>query len=225
MAERNIFGNTQEERNIYFTRAVPYLNQPAVGTTPSNATRLGITAANLAILNKLYSNPNPPGVTVPDTLGYLELWVLHTSPGGKHDPTITKLFNAIERQHQITDPIGLENQLRLIYGDIPQSALTATDRTALNLQTRKAKTTTSISTEQTGRLIPTKGCERSHAVYDNTSSQPNYHTCQQYFFIRRRYETRHLYPKLYRGRRRHGSPVCNAGKKYQRDIKQLYQSV
>jgi hypothetical protein len=155
MAERNIFGNTQEERNIYFTRAVPYLNQPAVGTTPSNATRLGITAANLAILNKLYSNPNPPGVTVPDTLGYLELWVLHTSPGGKHDPTITKLFNAIERQHQITDPIGLENQLRLIYGDIPQSALTATDRTALNLQTRKAKTTTSISTEQTGRLIPT----------------------------------------------------------------------
>jgi hypothetical protein len=156
MATGNIFGNTQVERNIYFNRAVPYLNVPAVGTTPSNATRLGITPANMAILNKLYSNPTPVyPQTSPDNLGYLELWALHTSPGGKRNPTITKLFHAIERQHLITDPIGLENILRTIYGDIPKSALTTTDRTALNLQTRKAKTTISISTEATGKLVPT----------------------------------------------------------------------
>jgi hypothetical protein len=155
MEDETIFGNTQVARNEYFTRAVPYLNQPAVGTTPSTATRLGITAANMATLNHLYSNPTPVyPETTPDDLGYLELWAMHTSPGGKRNPTITKLFNAIERQHQITDPIGLENILRTIYADIPESALTTTDRTALNLQTRKAKTTVSISTEQNSRLMP-----------------------------------------------------------------------
>ena len=149
-----IFGNTQEERNIYFNRGVPYLNQPAVGTNPSTATRLGITPANLAILNKLYSNPNPPGVTVPDNLGYLELWPLHTSPGGKKDPTITHLFHQIERRQKAGEPLGLEDQLRIIFGDIPESALTATDRTALNLHIKKAATTTTISTEATGKLLP-----------------------------------------------------------------------
>jgi hypothetical protein len=154
MSTQSLFGDTQEERNIYFNRAVPYLNQPAVGTNPSTATRLGITAANLAILNKLYSNPNPVGVTVPDNLGYLELWPLHTSPGGKHDPTITHLFHQIERRQKAGEPLGLEDQLRIIFGDIPESALTATDRTALNLHQKKAATTTTISTEATGKLLP-----------------------------------------------------------------------
>ncbi len=152
--ERSLFGTTQEERNIYFNRAVPYLNQPAVGTNPSTATRLSITAANLAILNKLYSNPNPVGVTVPDNLGYLELWPLHTSPGGKHDPTITRLFHQIERRQKAGGPLGLEDQLRIIFADIPESALMESDRTALNLQLKKAATTTTISTEATGKLMP-----------------------------------------------------------------------
>jgi len=155
MEDRTIFGDTQVARNIYFNRAVPYLNQPAVGTTPATATRLSITPANLAILNKLYSNPNLPGVTTPDNLGYLELWVLHTSPDDRRNPTITRLFHQIEKQQKASDPIGLEDILHTIYGDIPQSALTATDRTMLNLQKRKKASSTSISTEPTGRLVPT----------------------------------------------------------------------
>ncbi|MHB8260216.1 MAG: hypothetical protein ACYDCN_13860 [Bacteroidia bacterium] len=129
MATGNIVGNTQEERNVYFTRAVPYLNQPSV------VARFGIIptyADNLAILNPINSNPNPVlPQTKPDNLGYLELWVLHTSPGGKHDPLITELFHAIEK--------ALEKQLHEIYGDIPQSMLTATDRSMLNLHLKKAK--------------------------------------------------------------------------------------
>jgi hypothetical protein len=80
---------------------------------------------------------------------------MHTSPGGKNDPTITKLFLQRENQHLSTDPIGLENILRTIYGDIPKSALTATDRTALNLKLRKKATSTSITTESNAKLVPT----------------------------------------------------------------------
>ncbi len=156
MATRTIFGDTQEARNEYFTRVYTYLNQPAVGTTPATATRLGITPANMTIFNHLYTNPTPVfPETTPDNLGYIELWALHTSPGGKRDPTITKLFLQRENQHLSTDPIGLENILRTIYGDIPKSALTATDRTTLNLKLRKKASSTSITTESNAKLVPT----------------------------------------------------------------------
>jgi hypothetical protein len=148
----SIFGSTQEERNIYFTRVVPYLNLPAV------ITRLGTAstyATNLAILNHRYSNPTPVyPETNPDNLGYLELWVLHTSPGGKRDPTITKLFHNVENQQDATGIVGLENILHTIYGDIPKSALNATDRTTLNLKLRKKASSTSI-TESNAKLVPT----------------------------------------------------------------------
>ncbi len=153
MEDTTIFGNTQEKRNIYFTRVVPYLNQPAVIARLGTASTF---AANLVILNHRYSNPTPVlPETSPDNLGYLELWALHKSPGGKHDPTITELFHNVEHQKAATGLAGLENILHTIFGDIPQSALTTTDRTVLNLQKRKAKTTTSISTEATGKLVPT----------------------------------------------------------------------
>lgn len=152
----SIFGSTQEERNIYFPRVYAYLNLPAVGTTPSTATRLGITPANMAIFNHRYTNPTPVyPETNPDNLGYLELWTLHTSPSGKRDPVITELFHNVVHQKLATGLVGLENILHIIYGDIPESALNITDRTALNLHLKKPATTTNISTESNARLVPT----------------------------------------------------------------------
>jgi hypothetical protein len=115
-----IFGNTQDERNEYFTRVYAYLNLPAVGTTPSTATRLGITPANLAIFNHRYTNPTPVyPETSPDNLGYLELWPMHISAAGKHNPTITELFHNVEHQKLATGLVGLENILTIIYGAKP----------------------------------------------------------------------------------------------------------
>ncbi|HEX7413643.1 MAG TPA: hypothetical protein VF411_06310, partial [Bacteroidia bacterium] len=135
------FGSTQDERNAYFTRVWAYLNTPAI------LARLLVSASNMTIFNKLYSNPNPPGTTAPDHLGYLELWPLHNTPAGKHDPTITALFNKIERKHLAADPIGLENILRSIFADIPASLLTSTDRTALNLPLKQPKTAHTVATK------------------------------------------------------------------------------
>ena len=155
MEDRTIFGDTQVARNLYFTRVYTYLNLPAVGTTPATATRLGITPANMAIFNHLYTNPTPVyPETNPDNLGYLELWPKHTNPSGKRDPVITTLFHQREKQRKSTEPIGLEDILTTIYGDIPESALTITDRTALNLQLRKKATSTVITTEQNAKLVP-----------------------------------------------------------------------
>ncbi len=150
-----IFGDTQDERNEYFTRVYAYLNLPAVGTTPSTATRLGITPANLAIFNHRYTNPTPVyPETTPDNLGYLELWPMHTSPAGKHNPTITELFHQAEKQRKGDPLVGLEDILTTIYGDIPKSALNTTDRAALNLRLKKAATSTNITTESNAKLVP-----------------------------------------------------------------------
>ncbi|MHB8260285.1 MAG: hypothetical protein ACYDCN_13890 [Bacteroidia bacterium] len=151
--DTSIWGDTQEKRNEYFTRVYAYLN------TPSVIARLGTAlsfAGNMVIFNHLYTNPNPVlPETTPDNLGYLELWPMHISPSHKHDPLITGLFHQRERQQKGTTIIGLEDILRIIYGDIPKTALNATDRAALNLQQKKPATTTSISTEKTGKLVPT----------------------------------------------------------------------
>jgi hypothetical protein len=134
----SIFGNTQEERNVYFTRVVPYLNLPSV------VARFGLIstyAANLVILNHRYSNPTPVlPETSPDNLGYLELWTMHNSVTDKRNPLITQLFHQVEHQKKPTDPVGLENILTTIYGDIPESFLTKTDRSTLGLHTKAAKT-------------------------------------------------------------------------------------
>ena len=134
-----IYGDTQDERNVYFTRVVPYLNLPGVmarfGIIPTYTT-------NLAVLNHRYSNPTPVlPETSPDNLGYLELWVLHNSVTDKRNPLITQLFHQAEHQKNPTDLMGLENILTTMYGDIPDSMLTATDRMALGLHLKKEKTT------------------------------------------------------------------------------------
>ena len=144
-----IFGNTQEERNIYFNRVVPYLNLPSV---EARFGTIGTYATNLVILNKLNSNPNPVlPQTAPDNLGYLELWTKHNSPSGKHDPLISELFKASEK--------AMQTILRTIYGDIPESMLTATDRTALGLHLKKDKNTQVVTganasgTERTAAIV------------------------------------------------------------------------
>ena len=156
MASGTIFGNTQDERNIYFTRVVPYLNLASV------VARFGIIgtyAANLVILNHRYSNPTPVlPETSPDNLGYLQLWVLHNSVTDKHNPLITQLFHQVEHQKKPTDPIGLENILTTIYGDIPESFLTKTDRSTLGLHIKKEKTTQVV----TGANV--MGTERNIAI-------------------------------------------------------------
>ncbi|HEX7412746.1 MAG TPA: hypothetical protein VF411_01785 [Bacteroidia bacterium] len=148
----SMYGSTQVERSEYFARVHVYLNLPAV------IARLGTAASfagNMAIYNHLYTNPNPVlPETSPDNLGYLELLPIHTSISHKKDPLITGLFHQRERKQKGSTIIGLEDILRLIYGDIPDSVLNATDRSTLNLHLKKPATTTSISTEATGRLAP-----------------------------------------------------------------------
>ena len=145
----SIFGSTQDLRNVYFNRAVPYLNTPAV---VARFGTISTYAANLVILNKTNSNPNPVlPQTSPDNLGYLELWTKHNSPTDKRNPLISELFHAIEH--------SMESILRTIYGDIPESMLTATDRTALNLHLKKDKNTEVVTganaagTERTAAII------------------------------------------------------------------------
>ena len=140
MSTHGAFPTTQEELNTYFGIVIPYLN------VPENTARFNISATNLAAVNTLYSNPNVPPVTVPDNLGYVELWALHNNPSTTNK-VITDLLNKRIRQHLPTDPVGIENVLRVIYNDIPASVLTATDRKTLNLPLRKAKTTHHVATQ------------------------------------------------------------------------------
>lgn len=137
------FGTTEAARHIYFTRVVPFLN------LADTKTRFRILAGSLDPLNHKYSNPTPVSPErSPDNLGYLELYALHTNPSTS-STTITKLFNASERQHLPTDPLGLENLLRVIYADIPATALTPSDRDMLNLPKKKAKTAHRVATKNT----------------------------------------------------------------------------
>jgi hypothetical protein len=128
MSARGIFPTKLDEQNKYFIAVVAYLIL--------NQARLLISAGNMALLNKLYSNPGVPN----DQLGWVELWLLHTGPSAG-DRTITALLQQRLRQHLATDPVGMENVLRAIYADIPQSILTAVDRKTLNLKERKARNT------------------------------------------------------------------------------------
>ena len=168
---KGTFGNTQEEQYAYFTTVVPYLNVAA------NTLRFRISASNLTALNTLYSNPNVPPVTAPDTLGYIELFALHTNPGTA-GTSITKLFHERIRQKLPTDPLGLENLLREIYADIPASALTPTDRLILNLPKRSTakkhrvatKNTVNFKTIALGGGDMLTSCQPSGATINNPSA-------------------------------------------------------
>ena len=116
------FPSKLADANAQFDTDIAYLNAPAVGTNPANSTRLGVSAVFLANANKLYTNPNIAPIIVPDNLGWKELWLLRTNPSTK-TKTVTDLITARRKE--------LEFALRLIFNDIPNSALTPTDRSNL----------------------------------------------------------------------------------------------
>ena len=141
---RGTFPEKIEDNYNYIDRVVTYLNTAAV------LARLGVTGSNMGILNKLFTNPTPVAPqSAPNDLGLKELWALHNNPATK-GPGITKLLDARFRKHLETDPIGIENQLRVIYNDIAASALTDTDRTTLHLPLRSTTHTThKVATKNT----------------------------------------------------------------------------
>lgn len=115
MAENGPFPNPLPLFNDYIDIVVPYLNV--------NAARLGVSGANLAVLNPTYDL----GGVAQNLLGWKQLWVLYSNTD-----TVTKSIRDIVKVRRGQ----LETRVRLIYGDIPNSALTANDRNTLNLPLR-----------------------------------------------------------------------------------------
>ena len=139
----NMFGTTEAARYTYFTRVVPFFN------LADTITRFRILAGSLTPLNHRYSNPTPVAPErTPDNLGYLELHALHINPVTTNT-VITHLFNLSERKILATDPLGIENLLRLVIADIPASAITPSDRVMLNLPLRQPKTAHRVATKNT----------------------------------------------------------------------------
>ena len=109
------FPTTFTEINDYFNSVTPYLN--------SNDARLGVSAPNLLILNTAYDRD----VVVLDDQGWIQLWPQYTDKGGVND----NIRNAVNTRRD-----DMKTILRSIYDDIPESALTITDRNTLNLPVR-----------------------------------------------------------------------------------------
>jgi len=114
------FPTKNSEFNDYSNTVTPYLN--------ANAVRLSVSGANLTILNTFYDNPG----VVQNDLGWKQLWALNIN-----DDTTTKTISDLVRIRR-TD---MEDTLRLIYGDIPKSALTVSDRNTLNIPLRDSTPT------------------------------------------------------------------------------------
>ncbi len=109
------------EVSSYFDRVAPYLN--------THAGRLSVSAANLSALNKLYDNAG----VAQSKLGWKQLWPLYADKA-----TVNKTIREIMKKRRKE----MEKALRNIYGDIPQSALTANDRNTLHLSARDSEPTT-----------------------------------------------------------------------------------
>lgn len=115
-----IFPSTNDDSNNYYNTVVPYLN--------SNSARLLISAANLAALNTYYDNAG----VVQNDLGWKQLWTLYSN---NDTSTITVKGLIKTRREQMVFA------LRTIYNDIPESVLTANDRTTLNIKERDSENT------------------------------------------------------------------------------------
>jgi len=103
------------EFNDYIDIVTPFLNTEQV--------RLNVSAANLASLNTYYDN----GGVTQSLLGWKQLWTLYSNTD-----TQTKSVRDILK----TRRGQLEPLLRLIYKNVPFSALTENDRNTLNLPLR-----------------------------------------------------------------------------------------
>ena len=108
MADDKIFPPKLAEFNQYLGIAVPWINSESV--------RLGVSTGNLTALNNLYTGVG---------LGWTTIY-----PQTIDESTATKTL----REQRDTLRINIEKRMRLIFGDIPQSVLTAEDRTKLRLK-------------------------------------------------------------------------------------------
>ena len=99
------FPGKEADRNSYYGVACPYLLLAA------NVTRLGISAGNKATLQSAYTAWN-------------NAYPLSQNPNTRTTTTIADKNNADD---------DLQTIMRTIFGDIPDSALTSTDRSTLNL--------------------------------------------------------------------------------------------
>jgi hypothetical protein len=114
MSQSSVYPESIEGRNDYYNTVQPYL--------VANATRLGITAANITTLNALYSTVPATAGDI-DEMGWEQLWVLYANKKAGRTTAVTNATNAKDS--------ALQRQLSAIYDDIPQSKWTATDRATL----------------------------------------------------------------------------------------------
>jgi len=108
MSGIKIFPPKLADFNEYLLISVPWLNSENV--------RLGVSAGNLTDLNAFYSGVGTGWTTV--------------YPKTADEATATKPL----RDQRDTLRINIEKKMRLIFGDIPDSVLTAEDRTKLRLK-------------------------------------------------------------------------------------------
>ena len=122
MPEGGPFPSKNTAVNDYFDTVAPYLN--------ANDARLGVSAGNLSTLNDFYDNG---GGGVPQSeLGWTQLWVLYSNP----DQVNKSIRDNVKIRRE-----EMEDILRTIYDDIPNSALTTNDRNTLNLPLRDSEPT------------------------------------------------------------------------------------
>ena len=121
MAHGGPFPTKNTELNDYFDTVTPYLG--------THATRLSVSAENLATLDALYDTGSVPQ----SELGWSQLWVVYTD----EDAVNKGIRDNVKIRRK-----EMEDILRDIYDDIPKSALTTNDRNTLHLPERDTTPTT-----------------------------------------------------------------------------------
>lgn len=106
--------------NDYFVLVVPYLE--------NNAARLAIEAGNITTLNTLFDNSSG----VPSDDGWSQIWVSYSDPA-----VVNKTF----RDRLKARKKQMQDHLRVIYADIPNSKFIDTDRNTLNIHERDSTPT------------------------------------------------------------------------------------
>lgn len=140
---KNRFPKKDADFNDFLVIAVPYL--------VANATRLGISTDNVTILSDLYSS-----------------WT-DTYPLSQDENTATKTI--IDDKTALR--ASIEEHLRLIYGDIPQSVLTNADRNTLHLAERDTKPTARPKINTVPQVTVEAKAGRKMLVLCRTSSDAN----------------------------------------------------
>jgi hypothetical protein len=108
----SVFPGKREGLHVYFEAVIQYLND--------NATRLGISTSNLSQLNALYGDILTVGT-------YLYCWTIWTDRAGGRTRNVNSNLAIAEKQ--------LQQQLSLIYNDIPATLWTQSDRNTLGRKT------------------------------------------------------------------------------------------